>query len=113
MICTYSMDWESEVIETIGGARFEYYFPDQFRLKVSIHKSILLSFGGYLSAAYALRHPSVLEHLVLVDPWGMAQQPTQVRYQRFLKHNIVTLFFKNSKLKYSVMTVPPLLFLPG
>jgi pimeloyl-ACP methyl ester carboxylesterase len=78
------MDRKSEVKETIGGAWFEYYFLDQFRPKVIIHLLIMFSFGGYLSAAYALRHPSVLEHLILVDPWGMAQQPTQVRYQRFL-----------------------------
>jgi pimeloyl-ACP methyl ester carboxylesterase len=42
----------------------------------------MFSFGGYLSAAYALRHPGVLEHIILVDPWGLPQQPAQLAPRR-------------------------------
>lgn len=55
-------------------------FINQWRINLGLERIHLLghSFGGYLSAAYALRYPSVLEHIILVDPWGMPQQPAQV-----------------------------------
>ena len=33
------------------------------------------SFGGYLSAAYSLRYPDKVKHLILADPWGMPSRP--------------------------------------
>ena len=42
------------------------------------------SFGGYLAASYALQHPRHLERLLLVDPWGMTDKPTDL----VERHNI-------------------------
>merc|ERR1711991_9924 len=33
------------------------------------------SFGGFLSGHYALRHPEDVSHLILMDPWGVAEKP--------------------------------------
>lgn len=51
-----------------------------WRKALGFDKIILLghSFGGYLSACYALQYPDHLERLVLVDPWGMTEKPSDV-----------------------------------
>ena len=33
------------------------------------------SLGGFVSAAYTLQHPSRVEHLILLDCWGMPERP--------------------------------------
>eukprot|EP01119_Soliformovum_irregulare_P018841 TRINITY_DN5854_c0_g1_i3.p1 TRINITY_DN5854_c0_g1~~TRINITY_DN5854_c0_g1_i3.p1 ORF type:complete len:423 (+),score=97.71 TRINITY_DN5854_c0_g1_i3:109-1377(+) len=33
------------------------------------------SFGGYVSAAYAIKYPDHLSHLILADPWGIPSVP--------------------------------------
>ena len=54
---------------------------DNWRQKLGLQKICLLghSFGGYLSSAYALKHPSYVSHLVLADPWGFPEQPKEFR----------------------------------
>lgn len=56
-------DVEGQFVETI----------ERWRQKKGIDKFILLghSFGGYLSASYALRHPERIAHVILADPWGV------------------------------------------
>ena len=53
---------------------------EEWRKKMEIDKIILLghSFGGYLAASYALQYPEHLEGLILVDPWGMNQKPSDI-----------------------------------
>ncbi|KAJ3161763.1 hypothetical protein HDU86_006534 [Geranomyces michiganensis] len=50
---------------------------EAWRIKNNIDSFTLMghSLGGYLSAAYALAHPSRVEKLVLVSPAGVGKQP--------------------------------------
>ena len=55
---------------------------EQWRQQVGLEKFVLLghSFGGFLSSAYALRHPSRVKHLVLVDSWGFQKKPEEFEF---------------------------------
>ncbi len=35
------------------------------------------SLGGYLAAAYALKYPQRIHHLILADPWGFPEIPSE------------------------------------
>merc|ERR1711997_841937 len=52
---------------------------ENWREKIGLEKFCLLghSFGGYLSSAYALKHPDQVSHLILADPWGMREKPSE------------------------------------
>jgi len=52
---------------------------ESWRIQVGLDKFCLLghSFGGYLSAAYALKHPERISHLILADPWGLPEKPKE------------------------------------
>ncbi|XP_028316927.1 1-acylglycerol-3-phosphate O-acyltransferase ABHD5 [Gouania willdenowi] len=50
---------------------------EEWREKVGLEMMVLLghNLGGYLSAAYALKHPHRVKHLLLVEPWGFPARP--------------------------------------
>ena len=54
---------------------------EKWRQKVGIDSFVLLghSLGGFMSSAYALRHPNRIRHLILVDPWGYGIKPEDDR----------------------------------
>lgn len=53
---------------------------ESWRRKIGLNAFILIghSFGGYLAAAYAIKHPEHVSHLVLVDPWGFPKRPSDI-----------------------------------
>jgi len=53
---------------------------ENWRLKMRLEKFNLLghSFGGYLSAAYALKYPKHVNHLILAEPWGFPERPKEL-----------------------------------
>ena len=57
---------EDHFIEAIEG----------WRKETKLNNFILLghSFGGYLAAAYALKHPKHVKGIILVDAWGFARK---------------------------------------
>lgn len=64
--------------DACGTAAAEAWFVDaleDWRAARGLERIVLVghSLGGYLSAAYALRHPGRVQHLVLVCPAGMVR----------------------------------------
>ncbi|TNN54884.1 Protein ABHD4 [Liparis tanakae] len=50
---------------------------EEWREKVGLEDMVLLghNLGGYLSAAYTLKYPRRVKHLLLVEPWGFPARP--------------------------------------
>jgi len=61
---------ESEFVDSIESWRQAIHLKPPF---------ILLghSLGGYVAASYAIKHPSHVKHLILVDPWGVPEMPKE------------------------------------
>ena len=54
---------------------------DAWRAAIGLNEPFILlghSFGGFVSAAYALRHPEYVKQLVLIDPWGFSRRPKNI-----------------------------------
>lgn len=54
---------------------------DEWRAAIGLNEPFILlghSFGGFVSAAYALRHPEHVKQLVLIDPWGFGRRPKNI-----------------------------------
>eukprot|EP00731_Ephydatia_muelleri_P030259 Em0021g782a len=51
---------------------------ETWRVQMELDRFILVghSFGAYLITCYALKYPSHIHHLVLLDPWGFAEGPS-------------------------------------
>jgi len=72
-----------------NSGRAETQFVDsieEWRKQMGLDKIILLghSFGAFLSAAYTIKHPDVVKHLISVDPWGFPEvdiQQIPMRYR--------------------------------
>ncbi|XP_019639247.1 PREDICTED: protein ABHD4-like [Branchiostoma belcheri] len=52
---------------------------EEWRSSVGLEKFVLMgtSFGGFLAASYAIKHPGRVTHLVLADPWGFPERTEQ------------------------------------
>uniref|UniRef100_A0A8C2PBN3 1-acylglycerol-3-phosphate O-acyltransferase ABHD5 n=1 Tax=Capra hircus TaxID=9925 RepID=A0A8C2PBN3_CAPHI len=50
---------------------------EEWRCALGLDKMILLghNLGGFLAAAYSLKYPSRVSHLILVEPWGFPERP--------------------------------------
>lgn len=58
---------------------------EKWREQKGIEKFVLLghSFGGYISASYAVEHPKRVRHLILAEPWGiLCRDEDQKRYEK-------------------------------
>ncbi|XP_053454683.1 1-acylglycerol-3-phosphate O-acyltransferase ABHD5 isoform X2 [Nycticebus coucang] len=50
---------------------------EEWRCALGLDKVILLghNLGGFLAAAYSLKYPLRVSHLILVEPWGFPERP--------------------------------------
>jgi len=54
---------------------------EEWRIEIGLNEEFILlghSFGGFLSASYALHYPKYVKQLVLIDPWGFDQRPENI-----------------------------------
>nr|XP_029518673.1 1-acylglycerol-3-phosphate O-acyltransferase ABHD5-like [Oncorhynchus nerka] len=57
---------------------------EEWRDRVGLEEIILLghNLGGYLAAAYTLKHPHRVKHLILVEPWGFPARPESMDQEK-------------------------------
>lgn len=72
----------SRVPFTRDAERAEDEFVESFekwRQACGLEKFILLghSLGGFMSCSYAMKYPERVRHLILVDPWGFPEKPSE------------------------------------
>ncbi|XP_012540382.1 (Lyso)-N-acylphosphatidylethanolamine lipase isoform X1 [Monomorium pharaonis] len=53
---------------------------EEWRREMQLENFVLLghSMGGFLAASYAMRYPERVKHLILADPWGFPEKPSEV-----------------------------------
>lgn len=53
---------------------------EEWRKMVELENFILpgQSFGGYLACSYSISYPDRVKHLILSEPWGMPNLPTEI-----------------------------------
>lgn len=68
-----ALEAEEEMVECI----------ESWRKAVGVERFILLghSFGGFLATSYTMRYPSHVRHLILADPWGLADGLTDEEFR--------------------------------
>ncbi|KAJ2859439.1 hypothetical protein GGI22_002989 [Coemansia erecta] len=73
----YTSNRTSDEARVRGAEAFFVESLEEWRKRVGIDKMTLCghSFGGYMSALYALKYPERVEKLVLVSPIGLPEQP--------------------------------------
>lgn len=63
--------------------------------KMGFSKKVRLlghSFGAYLCACYALKHPDQIQHLILADPWGIPEKPNNFEQNLSFKFKVILKF---------------------
>ena len=92
-------------------------YIEKWREGVRLEKFILLghSLGAYLSCAYTIRYPDRVRHLILDDPWGFPQRPSEIEMgrKRPLLYAAVTLFTRKFNPLAPIRVAGPLGMLPG
>lgn len=53
---------------------------EEWRREMQLEKFVLLghSMGGFLAASYTIQYPERVKHLILADPWGFPERPSDV-----------------------------------
>ncbi|KAG5321818.1 ABHD4 protein, partial [Acromyrmex heyeri] len=51
---------------------------EEWRREMQLENFVLLghSMGGFLAASYAMQYPERVKHLILADPWGFPEKPS-------------------------------------
>lgn len=65
-----SQEAESQLVRSV----------EEWRKEMQLEQFVLLghSMGGFLAASYAIKYPERVKHLILADPWGLPERPTDV-----------------------------------